>query len=300
MADLTAAAMCRVVEAYTANTDTGDALAYVNAGYDRFLQGIHPVTGIKHHWSFLQTLAAIEITSTATGHATGTFSGSPATTLTAGAATFAESDVGRTITFTVTGQTYRIVSFTSTTVVTVDQVDQGSDSGTAFTINDEVTFDLPADFDGLLEPFVYVYNDGISDRPPLEEASVAEIFQLWRDRSASTTTPYKWAIIPKAFAVATGQRWQVIFAPTPKEDRVVRYVYMAGAAALTDSASVYCRGGVNHARTIQQAALANAELITGRRPMVHEALYKEMMAASIEKDADAFDHMGALSLAQGL
>lgn len=60
--ELSAAAICDFVEVYTGVTTAGDALKYVNAGYERFLSGLDPRTGRAHAWSFLQPMTTITLT----------------------------------------------------------------------------------------------------------------------------------------------------------------------------------------------------------------------------------------------
>ena len=97
-----------------------------------------------------------------------------------------------------------------------------------------------------------------------------------------------WAVVPKAFVSATGQRWQLVVAPPPDEAMVWHYRFRVLADILTDAA-IFPLGGAQHTETIKAASIADAEFVTSRTAGFAENRYQELMGLSIDADRELFD-----------
>ena len=167
------------------------------------------------------------------------------------------------------------------------QVSFTGDAGSEFT--DETinvphpgVIDLPESFGGLVEKPVYIYDTAYA-RPQFEQVSPEAIFIIHR-RSKTFGTPRFYALMAKPFTAATGQRWQIMFAPRTDVDRVVRLRYRVQPAVLTDAADVFPLGGPDHFETIKWAALAHAEYWLAHAPGVCNGRFQELLWASIDAD----------------
>lgn len=109
-----------------------------------------------------------------------------------------------------------------------------------------------------------------------------EIAQL---NAAGTTTNYPWlfAVEPVDFTVATGQRWQVRWWPTPVETLTMVYAYRRAVPALTGTGD-YTLGGPLHALTVLEMAYAEWELDSSKTAGIFVALVDEALARSIALD----------------
>ena len=289
---LKADAICDVVEAAFKDA-TG--LNHLKAGYTRFLAGLDSRTGRSHTWSFLKPLSTITIWPTiAVGTATVTgVKDNGTTTVTASEDTFYPLMVGSTITITAVGD-FVIASYTSATVVVV--TGDATGAGKTFSIACDGTYALPDDFGGLLEPFTYDYHASYST-PRLEEVSVETIFARWRN-SETEGTAWQWAILPVELDKTVGQLWKVIFAPVTQYARTLKYRYLKTPIDITDG-TVYLVGGTLHSYTIQELALADAELtLAGVDGGPHETRAAQLLAASIDKDKLLFETNDIQYLAQ--
>lgn len=140
---------------------------------------------------------------------------------------------------------------------------------------------LPSDFGGLIDDFTYQYLSGgkvgdISRKSP-------EFIYDYRSRTETTGRAEYFTIIPVDFVTATGQRWQVMFAPTPDANQTIYYRYRVLISALTDGA-VYPPGGADFSDVVLQAGLARAEFLGGKVNGPMEAMYLEMMADAVSFD----------------
>jgi hypothetical protein len=115
--------MCNSIEAYTNNTTTGNALAYLNSGYDRFRRGANPAdpTASSHDFSWLRPETSFVLFGSPSGtiSAAITYDGVTYSTLTVASATFNAAMVGQVVKFTTTTNTYTIAAYVSPTSITV-------------------------------------------------------------------------------------------------------------------------------------------------------------------------------------
>ena len=284
---LTAANMADVVEKYTGNTSAGSGISYVNTGYRRFLNGFDSRTGQAHVWSFLRPAAQIDI-----GGSANSVSSLSGNYVISSGTIFNHSMVGLTITIMSADSTsdseLNITKYLSGNTVVVDSSVAWTRGSCTCSVESDGITDLPADFDGVIDGFVYPYSeDSTAATPDMQETSVESVMRAWRN-SDETDDPRVFAITPVTLTASAGQRYQLYVAPRPSEARTLQYRYLAKVDVLTDTAN-YAVGGPRHAETIKYAALAAAEIEVGRvdtGPM--ERRYLELMAGSIDNDTNLF------------
>jgi hypothetical protein len=292
---------CDVVEDYIGGTVAANvALKHVQAGYDDFLRGIDPRTNMRHEWSFLHTYQELTLTASAEGTATGVYTASAAgrqlgtIAVTATTAIFTSSHVGMYLAVEDVG-TYRISAYGGTDVVTVQVLTgQTAANFTSKTIHLAGIYDLATDFGGLDGGVTYMHTDAYVT-PKLELVSPERMHAMWRDDD-NDGDPRYYAIAPKEFASATGQRWQLLVYPRPTNTRIVRIPYRVIHSALTDSTTEYFLGGDMHYETIKLAALADVEFMTGRAGGIMAQRYQEAKIQSIDADKSLFGSQGPISL----
>ena len=250
---------------------TTAAKATVNLAYMRFLR--------SYDWSFLKPVATLELwySIAADEDNTVTSSGEGGTTLTAESAIFHSTMVGATI--TIAEVDYTITAYTSSTVVTISAAP--SASGATFTMTPDGTYPLPDDFQEIEEPFSYAASSGYRF---LNERTTKQILDMRADSDQSGYPDY-YAIEPKAFVAATGQRWQVRVYPTPSNDVTLTYRYKVIAADMTSDGE-YPRGGGYHALTIGYMALADEELTQGRVAGPYQVIAKDMLDEDIRLEKE--------------
>jgi len=141
-------------------------------------------------------------------------------------------------------------------------------------------YDLPDDFGGIIEPFLYDYDTDVY-KTPITKISVVKMMKFYRD-SDTEDTPKYYTIRNKDFVVTTGTRYEVLFYPVPDAVLTVNYRYRMQAADLTDSATVYPVGLADHCRLIVQGArayyeFANAQVLTAETGRFERMMYEAVM-----------------------
>jgi len=194
-------------------------------------------------------------------------------TVTATTASFYPSMIGHTITATVSGYTYTVTGYTSSTVVTVAPSANAS-TGVAFTMTADGRYALPSDFGGWEDKPVYAYDAyGMID---LEERSSDVLEALHRDITDVGTTEY-YCVVPKAADSSVVQGWWLYVHPITEYTRTVNYRYRAGDVAPTDAA-VYPPGGGDFIDALRLCCFAAVELYVSKEPgnmaaMANQAIY---------------------------
>lgn len=296
---LTVAAICDVVEKFTGNTDAGNALGHVNSGYRRMLyEPVDSRSGRSHIWSFMKPLAQINVGGSANAYAVAS-----GVYVFASAGVFDRSMVGLTMTVVdydgSNDLSVNITDYSSATCVLVDSSASWTATGGSAncSVESDGLADLPSTYGGLIDPFVYIYSESTSEGTPrLRETSPEAILQMWRNED-DTDDPTRFAVMPKEFTAATGQRFELMVAPRPSEQRTFLYRYMANPAVLTDAA-VYGLGGPAHSETLKYAALAAAEQELGRVDGAMEGRYQRLLIGSIDTDTNLFMTHAVESLEQ--
>lgn len=287
MADLaiSTGAMCDRIEGLTGITTAADALAHLNRGYRRVLTGTDPrdPDGEAHVWSFLRIKTAMTWWATTTTAAV-TVGGAGDLTLTVAADTFYASMVGKAIVADTSGTSYTIDGYTDAKNVTVT-ADASADTGDTFTITTDGTYQLPDNFGGMVDDFVWEYSS-TSILGNLQEIDLDSMDKHQRDDN-NTGTPVYWTIHPRSF-VTTGQRFDVTVHPTTDTTRTLRYRYRRRPDILTDDAAVYTLGSPTFHQAVENAGMAEAELNTAHTPGLWESRYGEAYKAAIREDTSLY------------
>jgi len=255
------------------------AKKYVNDGYRRALIGLDPRTQRQYRWSFLAPATSIALWPDVAVDAdvTVTASGDPSTTITATEASFYPSMVGRTITITAVGDR-TISGYTSTTVITVSAATTAA--AKTFSIASGGYFGLPDDFGAMLDNPRYGTDDAAVS---IIARSYAYVRDQYTASGATTGMPNMYAVVPRAFTTATGQRHDLLVWPTPGSLYTVYYRHQINPAALS-AATDYPVGGLMFGDVVLKAALAEAELRHNDRKGPMDAAFQEAMAGAIDAD----------------
>jgi ribosomal protein L31 len=252
--------------------------AAIDKGLHRFYFEALDGEGKLHFWSFLRPTSTLVIWGTTTG----TRVNSGTTTLTNATACFHPSMVGKAVVFTVSGTSYTISSYTSTTAVVVSADCSGEGTG-AWTITaDGYGYRLPDGFGSMRGRFTYAYNEGTSSIETVSEQMIRRKMQT----DGSTGSPYWAAIRPVASTGATGQRFEACFFPIPDGDYTLSYSYNVLPDILVASTYEYPLGGARYANAILCACKAEAERSVDDQQGTWEKAYREALAAAIEMDRD--------------
>jgi hypothetical protein len=250
----------------TANEVTEITL-YVDGGYRDFLNA--------YDWSFTRPLT----TSVLWAAASGTTSGAQTTTLTAAAATFFPTMIGATVTFTVSGSTFVISGYTSSTVVTLTSTAAAEGDAKAFTIATVGEYRLPDNFGGISGDIYYQSNDG--RWMPILHVGLSEVMLLLQS-TTGTSRPTHIAVSPLEIGTTTGQRFAFLAWRIPNADYTIRYRYQV----LADSMGVgeFPYGGSQHAETLKFSCLAQMDRMKFGGSRGFEGMYQKLLAQSIRRD----------------
>jgi len=99
----------------------------------------------------------------------------------------------------------------------------------------------------------------------------------------AATKPRYYAVEPQTSDQTTGQRFRAVFWPVPDDAYVMVIRYRALQERLRD-ATPYALGGQEHAETIMEFILSQAEMERDDERGVHEARAKELLVQSIRRD----------------
>jgi hypothetical protein len=250
-----------------------------------------------HRWNFLRPRSTLVIWPDVVAADAKTIStavyASPNTTITTTTAAFYPSMEGKSLVCATSGNSYTIVSYTSSTVVVVSG-DAHLETG-VITIDSNDSFTLPWDFGGMSGEGNFVYD---RDSNKLEVITVTSEQQIRRLRQNDITagTPYCAAIVPKTMAGTSGQRWEVMFHNPPDTVLTLHYRYYILPDALVLTTLEYPYGSAAHSETILESCLAVAESRekeggTGE----HQARFGGLLVSSIDHDkglGEAIIHYG--------
>jgi hypothetical protein len=233
----------------------------VNDGYRNFLFSAVDNRGKPHRWSFLEPLAQLIVWPTTTGTTVGAPSYSdPSSTITATAAAFYPSMVGKSFTFDTSSTSYTIVSVTSTTVLKVTGDASGEAAADTYTITADGDYRLPDDFGSINGDFLILESGYIRRRA--RRTNIATILQNRTVYVDWAEIPDIFAIVPEAMTGTTGQRQNVAFYPIPNAVITYTYNYSVLPDALTASAP-YPKGVELYSEAIRYASLAEVEKRVG-------------------------------------
>lgn len=261
---------------YGYRATTGDGLSsnavieiglYVESGYRDFINA--------YDWSFTRPVT----TSVLWSAASDAIADATATTIASTTDTFFPTMVGSTITFTVSGNTYLIDGYISSTIVSVTTSPVGEAALAAFTIATTGEYRLPDDFGGLAGDVYFAANDG--RWLPIKQTGLADVLRLLQG-STSTSRPTHLAIQPLTMGTTTGQRFAFLVWRIPSSNYTIRYRYQVLPDKL--STGTYPYGGSQHAETIKFSCFAAMELSKLQGQNSYDAKYQQLLRQSIRRD----------------
>lgn len=141
--------------------------------------------------------------------------------------------------------------------------------------------DLPDNFGNLVGEIRYTGSDNQSG--PVTHVHVSKLLAL-KEGNSTSGAPTLCSIRPKAAtAGSTGQRWEILFWPTPDATYTLLYQYQVLVSQLTNAAP-YPLGGMRHGEAIMASCLAVAEERMNDERGVRFAKFVEMLNQSIVVD----------------
>jgi len=158
-------------------------------------------------------------------------------------------------------------------------------SDTLVTMTNQYIYEMPELFSALLTNFQYDADKGF---PDIEEVSVDQIMSL---RSTNTYTRYPdvYALRPQKHDNAIGQRWEVLFYPTPDTSYTLHFRYNILGSKLENDTDIPL-GGVEHAQLIRQMAIAEAELSKDKTLGPQAAIADRMLSTAVLEDTKRNPH----------
>ena len=251
-----------------------------NDGYRNFLFSATS-NGLPHQWSFLEPLSEIIIWPTTTGTTVGApVYADPSSTITATAAAFYPSMIGKNFTFDTSGTNYVIASVTSTTVIVVTGDASAEAAADTYTITADGNYRLPDDFGNVIGDFL-ILADGYIRRKVIR-TNIAVILQNRTVYVDYAFIPDIFAIIPESMDGTTGQRMNVAMYPTPNALITFTYTYSILPDALTVAAP-YPKGSEIYSEAIRYSALAEIEKRNGL-DRGFQATYARLLDTAIKTD----------------
>lgn len=205
-----------------------------------------------HRWSFLTPTLSLNVWPDLAVDSGITVSASASTTVTASAAAFHPSMLGKTITITGVGDRV-ITGYTSTTVITVSSAVTAV--AATFAIASGNSFRLPDNFASLIGDITYSENNVVwTTLQQTSEFKIREFLQA----NDFTGYPYQYALRPVVATETTGERWEVLVYPRPDAEYVLLYNAVI-APNMPASDAEYPLGGMNFSKAVLQACLAHSE-----------------------------------------
>lgn len=230
----------------------------------------------NHEWTFLRPVATMQ---TAASYATGTVAvtnASTTVTLTTGTwPTWAASGV-----FVHNGVSYSVATRSSGSVILLDNAFAGTTATAQTYFICEQDYDLPDNFGAMESPLTYAMNEA---QWPLQEVSEAQI-RIKRQSGANNGRPQYFAVRPKTTDGTVGQRFEIMFWPTPDAVYNFSYRYMILASTLS-SGFPYPYGGAALAECVMASCLAAAEAMELDIPQgPNYAKFMGLLAAGVNHD----------------
>lgn len=145
------------------------------------------------------------------------------------------------------------------------------------TVANQYAYDLPADFAMLDGPMTFAPDQSVLYQP-IELVSIYEVNRR-RQETSSTGRPTLVALV----AGETPRSYQIHFWLTPDTAYTIWYPSKVSPLDLSDDNPMPF-GGNEHAQTILEACLAEAEVERGVKESVHEPRFKERLFASVSHD----------------
>lgn len=266
----------------------------IRAGVRQFYNPPAVTASGPHAWSFLRPVTTLSVSAP---YSTGTIEltlGSATVTLTDGTwPSWAAS--GELV---VDGIAYGVASRGGDTSLTLDSAWAlaSTGAGHAYSLERSV-YDLSDDFGSLDGDITYADDEGISADSVIRQVGEARIRAL-RQNSVVTGTPTMAAVRPKAATGTVGQRFEMLFWPTPDDSYVLSFRYRILPTALGGDTGEhsYPLGSAVHAETLIASCLAAAEhRINDARGQEYQYFIERLqasIAADLEQQPDSLGYNG--------
>jgi hypothetical protein len=248
-----------------------------------------PGERVAHEWSFLKPESTFKVWGTYTYTASGDPDGGTNLTATAGSTDFLTGTtmVGKTVTFTTSGNTYTVASVTSATVLVTTGSMSGETSGDTFKVTSDGNFNLPDNHGGFSGDGRLHYGTDDNSWYSIELTSPSRIMSC-RQQNISDSRPILAAERPTASGSSTqSTRSELMIWPTPTSTYTLHYRALILQDALTSD--VYPLGGPAHSELMLASCLAVAESHIGDTQGNHAANFTRLLSASVSRDRLAFD-----------
>lgn len=148
---------------------------------------------------------------------------------------------------------------------------------------DDYDYDLPDGFGSMRGTIIsYAAAEG---GQPIKLIGEAELRRL-RQQTDSSGKPLYAAVRPVYDSTldSEGQRWELIFWPTPDGNYTLSYSYLVNPDVINATTNIYPLGGMAHGEAILESCLDIAELGSDDEIGIHHAKFMERLAASVGYD----------------
>jgi len=142
-------------------------------------------------------------------------------------------------------------------------------------------YDLPSDFGYMIEDR-FTFSD--DDSYIWTESRPLNWLRNRRSSLSWSNYPQYHAVHPGSYTKEAGQRWQVMFYPTPDSAYTLRYVYRAYPEKLVNDTDLPA-GGPEASDVLLEACLAYAEAYKDETQAVHESKVQQIIAPLVDIDA---------------
>jgi hypothetical protein len=140
-------------------------------------------------------------------------------------------------------------------------------------------YEFPQDFGGMRTKFAFSRETGY---PPLDERSEQEIIEL-RGYGEYNAYPEVYTVRAGKYDPQGGQRYEVLFWPTPNSDHVLYYSYYYMPPMMSNATDVPM-GGAELSEAILAACLATAETEDDEAVGVQSQVFQSELAKAVALD----------------
>jgi hypothetical protein len=241
--------------------------AIVQRGLQQFYHS--PLPDVHHRWSFLRPDTSISTVASQSSSTVTIVDG----VVTIASGTFPTWSASGEL--DITGVSYTVASYDSTTQITLDDTTLDASAGTTYELS-QAAYDLPSDFGGMSGDMTY-QPGGANLWPAINIVSGEEVRKL-RQNWTTSTRPIVAGISPKTLDTSAGTQWEIIFYPSPDGVYKLTYRYRKNPAVL--ATTQYAAGGIEHAETILASCL---EIASGSRADLR-TLFLQKLKSSVDLD----------------
>jgi hypothetical protein len=253
--------------------------AIVRSGLSRvyFPETVRPE--LAYHWSWMRPEVTIE---TVAAYTTGTV------TIANGVVTFSvEATVPTWAAYgelTVGSDTYTVNTRDGDNQVTLDDTSVTEADASSYSLG-RPSYELPSTFGGAFDGKL-AYKPGTNVLWPAITIVSDQMIRMKRQHNTTADRPLYAAIRPASFEATTGQRWEIVFYPTPN-DAYTLYGRYKIVPTMLDAVNKYPLGGEAVSEVIIESCLAVAEQRMNDMRGFHTEQFERLLAVAIANDADS-------------